>query len=65
MDEYTLYNYVRDAYRRTNASFHRPLTEDLIVHLVGYFGLDILKRTRLIEATGYPGHYVLCGYMES
>lgn len=59
MDEYTIYEYVRDAYRKVNVSFHRPLTEALIVQLVGYFGLDILKNTKLIEPTTCPGQYVL------
>lgn len=57
--EYAMYEYLRDAYRHTNTSFYRPLTEDLIVHLVGRFGLDILKNTKLIEPTAYPGQYVL------
>lgn len=57
--EYALYEYVRDAYRRVNASLYRPLTEDLIVTLVGTFGLDILKNAKLVEPTSYPGQYVL------
>lgn len=64
MLEYTLYEYVRDAYRKVNASFYRPITEDLIVQLVGTFGLDILKKTKLIEPTSNPGQYVLCGYTQ-
>lgn len=60
MTEYDIYEYIRAAYRKVNASFHAPLTEDLIVELVGKFGLDILKSTKLIEATSYPGQYVLC-----
>lgn len=59
MTEYTIYEYVRDAYRKVNASFHTPLTEDLIVTLVGTFGLDILKSSKLIEKASYPGQYVL------
>lgn len=59
MTEYDIYEYVRNAYRKVNASFHTPLTEDLIVELVGQFGLDILKSTKLIEKTSYPGQYVL------
>lgn len=58
--EYDIYEYVRDAYKKVNVSFHRPLTEDLIVSLVGKFGLDILRASRLIEQTSYPGQYVLC-----
>lgn len=58
--EYTLYEYVREAYGRANSSLYRPLTEDLIIHLVGAFGLDILKNTKLIEPTGGMGQYVLC-----
>ena len=57
--EYVLYEYLRDVYKHTNTSVYRPLTEDLIVHLVGKFGLDILKNTKLIEPTTYPGQYVL------
>jgi hypothetical protein len=60
MIEYILYEYVRDAYRQTNSSFSRPLTEDLIIHLVGGFGLDILKKAKLIEPTSFTGQYVLC-----
>ena len=60
MTEYTLYEYLRDAYRKVNASFYRPLTEDLIVELVGSFGLDILKSAKLIAPTEYSGQYVLC-----
>jgi hypothetical protein len=60
--EYTLYEYVRDAYKSINTPLYRPLTEDLIVHLVGGFGLDILKKTKLIEPAENPGQYVLCGY---
>ena len=60
MIEYTLYEYVRDAYKKANSTFYRPLTEDLIIHLVGGFGLDILKNTKLIAPTSYPGEYVLC-----
>lgn len=59
MTEYDIYEYVRAAYQKVNASFHTPLTEDLIVTLVGTFGLDILKTTKLIEPTSYPGQYVL------
>lgn len=59
MDEYTLYEYVRTAYRKTNVSFCRPITESLIIQLVGSFGLDILKNTKLITPTAYPGQYVL------
>lgn len=57
--EYDIYEYVRDAYQSVNATFYRPLTETLIVQLVGTFGLDILKSTKLIEPTSYPGQYVL------
>lgn len=57
--EYDIYEYVREAYRSVNVSFHRPLTEALIVQLVGKFGLDILKSSKLIEPTSYPGQYVL------
>lgn len=60
MSEYDIYEYVRDAYKKVNVSFHRPLTKDLIVALVGQFGLDILKSSKLIEATSYPDQYVLC-----
>ncbi len=59
MTEYDIYEYVRDAYRKVNVSFHIPLTEDLIVNLVGTFGLDILKSSKLIETASYPGQYVL------
>lgn len=59
MTEYTIYEYVREAYRKVNASFHTPLTEDLIVTLVGKFGLDILTSTKLIGKTAVPGQYVL------
>lgn len=61
--ECSIYEYVREAYRKVNVSFYKPITEDLIVHLVGQFGLDILKKAKLIEPTSYPGQYVLCGYM--
>lgn len=57
--EYDIYEYVRDAYRSVNVTFHRPLTETLIVQLAGTFGLDILKSSKLIEPTGCPGQYVL------
>lgn len=57
--EYVLYEYLRDAYKHTNTAVYCPLTEDLIVHLIGRFGLDILKNTKLIEPTAYPGQYVL------
>ena len=57
--EYDIYEYVRGAYRQANTSFYRPLTEDLIVELVGRFGLDILKSSKLIEPTTFPGQYVL------
>lgn len=60
MLEYTVYEYVRHAYRQAGTSFYRPLTEELIVHLVGAFGLDILKSAKLITPTNYPGQYVLC-----
>ena len=57
--EYALYEYVRDVYKTQNASFYRPLTEALIIQLVGKFGLDILTRSKLIGPTDYPGQYVL------
>lgn len=57
--EYDIYEYVRDAYRKVSASFYTPLTEVLIVQLVGKFGLDILKSSKLIEPTSYPGQYIL------
>lgn len=60
MTEYDIYEYICAAYRKVNSSFYTPLSEDLIVELVGKFGLDILKSTKLIEATSYPGQYVLC-----
>lgn len=60
MIEYQLYEYIRDAYKRISAPFYYPLTEGLIVQLVGTFGLDILKNTKLIEPTDNPGQYVLC-----
>lgn len=60
MLEETLYKYLRNAYAQVNnGSFHQPLTKDLIVHLIGYHGLDVLTRTKLIEPTAYPDHYVL------
>lgn len=62
--EYTLYDYVRDAYKRTNESNYCPLTESFIMGLVGSYGLDILKQTKLIEPTSNPGQYVLCGYVD-
>ncbi len=58
MTEYDIYEYVRNAYRKISVSFHTPLTEDLIVSLVGQFGLDILKSSKLIETASYPGQYV-------
>ena len=58
--EEQLYEYVRVAYSAINTSFYRPLTEDLIIHLVGSFGLDILKKTKFIEETAVMGQYVLC-----
>ena len=61
MIEYKLYEYVRDAYRKVNNGVYSSLTEDLIMHLVGAFGLDILKRSKLIAPTDCYGHYVLCG----
>lgn len=60
MIEYTLYEYVRNAYLKVNDSFYRPLTKDLIVHLIGHVGLDILLKTKLIEPSAYPSQYVLC-----
>lgn len=63
MIEYKIYEYVRDAYRQVNKSFHCPITEDLIIQLVGTYGLDILKKTLLIEPTSNPGQYVLCSEM--
>lgn len=59
MNEYTIYEYVRDAYRKMKTKFYIPLTESLIIELVGKFGLDILKNTKLIEPTDYPGQWVL------
>lgn len=60
MLEYTLYEPVRDAYQRANASsFWRPLTEDFVISIVGSFGLDILVTTKLITPTDNPGQYVL------
>ena len=58
--EYRLYEYVRNTYKQIKASFYCPLTEALIVTLVGRFGLDILKNAKLIEPTSNPGQYVLC-----
>lgn len=61
MNEYVIYEYVRNAYRQANEkSFHKPLTKDLIIHLVGGFGLDILEKAQLIAPTSYPDQYVLC-----
>lgn len=60
MDEYVIYEYVRNAYKSLNKSFYIPITESLIIQLVGNFGLDILKDSNLIEPTAYSGQYVLC-----
>lgn len=59
MIEKILYEHVRDVYRQINEPFYTPLTEDLIISLVGSFGLDILKSTKLIGPTSNPGQYVL------
>jgi hypothetical protein len=60
MLEETLYKYLRNAYAQVNTSVYCPLTKDLIVHLIGYHGLDVLAKAKFIEPTEYPGHYVLC-----
>lgn len=59
MIETVLYEQVRNAYSLMNESFSRPIAEDLIIHLVGTFGLDMLKKTKLIGPTDNPGQYIL------
>lgn len=58
--ENVIYKYVRDAYRKANVNCYRPFTEDLIIHLVGKFGLDTLVNAKLITPTENPGQYVFC-----
>lgn len=57
--EEQLYQVVRCVYKTNGASCYRPLTEDLIIHLVGSFGLDILKKAKYLNPTAVPGQYVL------
>ena len=59
MLEEILYKYLRNAYAQVNTSFYCPLTKDLIVHLIGYHGLDVLTRSKYIEPTEHPDQYVL------
>lgn len=61
MNEYVIYDYLKSEIKRVKGStpFHVPITEDLVRHLVGQFGLDILRDTKLIEPTTYPGQYVM------
>ena len=63
--ENALYNYIRDAYKNLGASVYCPLTDSLIIQLVGIFGFDILANAKLIEPTKCPGQWVLCGYTAS
>jgi hypothetical protein len=58
--EYILYEHVRHAYKMLTKNVYSPLTEDLIVSLIGSFGLEMLLNTSLIVPTNYPGQYVLC-----
>ena len=59
--EYIIYDYLKSEIKRVkkNVSFDIPISEDVIITLVGLFGLDILKDTKLIEPTAYPGRYML------
>lgn len=61
MDEYVIYDYLKSEIERVKSEshFHIPITEDLIRYLVGQFGLDILRDSKLIEPTTYPGQYVM------
>ena len=61
MSEYDIYDYLKSEIKRVKneSHFYVPITEDLIRHLVGQFGLDILRDTKLIESTTYPGQYVM------
>ena len=58
--EEQLYVFMRDDFRRRNLSGCRPLTDDFIIQAVGWFGFDILKKTKFIEESDTPGQYVLC-----
>lgn len=61
MDEYAIYEYVKDAYRKLKKTFDSPITSDLLVYLVGQFGLDILLKTKLIApVNAYRDEYKLC-----
>lgn len=59
MLEEILYEYLRNAYAQVTTTFYRPLTKDLIVHLIGYHGLSVLTKAKYIEPTEYPDHYVM------
>lgn len=58
--EYILYKHLRDAYQELNKCCYVSLTEDLIISLIGSFGLDILLNTSLIAPANIPGQYELC-----
>lgn len=60
--ENTLYHYILDVYKDRGASLYRPLTDALIIELVGRFGFDILVNAKLIEPAKHPGQWFLCGY---
>lgn len=59
MNEYAIYEYVRNVVMSIDKTFKRPITKDLIIHLVGTYGLDILENAKLIAPTESPYQYVL------
>lgn len=59
MNEYAIYEYVRNVVMSIDKTFKRPITKDLIIHLVGGYGLDILENAKLITPMENPNCYVL------
>ncbi len=65
MSEYVIYEYVKDAYRKLKKSFDNPITSELLLCLIGQFGLDILVKARLVEpADAYGDTFKLCCEVE-
>lgn len=57
--EEQLYQVIRCVHKTDSKRCYQPLTENLIIHWVGKFGLDILKETKYLKPTAVSGQYVL------
>ena len=55
-----IYRYIANNFTSNGETFNKPITEELLMQLIGTFGIDILKEEGFIEPSDCPDSYIWC-----